>query len=373
MLNKVSSSKMISMPRVAPEGTELPPVEDWVKTFKFSEKRKRKTLCNVETAKKLAELFVPEGSKDKIIVEAYAGPGLLSRALLDLPRERIKKLILIEEEPHFREWLEPLQKADDRVHVVPEDAFWWTTYNKMEEDGLLDGVGTHDWSEVHPNLHFISQIPNNVHGEQLISQLCRAIPDRKWFFKFGRVPLDLITTTTMHTRLSAPTGHKQRTKVGVITQAVADLQSLVPLKDLEPASQHFFYPSKRNSSSGQLRHSKIAEMPQQHVRVVPQIDGAIKPDSLDAWDYAVRQLMITKATSLSKCISALGPGAVSLLKKLTDPSLPPEKRVDVKKAPRDLSTEDWKILVDVFEEWPFRPEQLSIDKAFITAGKHGAR
>jgi transcription factor 1 len=74
MLKSVSSSKPISMPTIAPtSATELPPIEHWKKTFKFSEKRKRKTLCNAETAKKLAELFVPEGSKDKIIVEAYAG------------------------------------------------------------------------------------------------------------------------------------------------------------------------------------------------------------------------------------------------------------------------------------------------------------
>jgi hypothetical protein len=102
----------------------------------------------------------------------------------------------------------------------------------------------------------------------------------------------------------------------------------------------------------------------------------------------VRNLMITKATPLSKCITCvpllhlfhssssssfnyytvsdsdntdntnrgLGPGAGSLLKKLTDPSLPPEKQIDVKKTPRELSTEEWRNLVRVFEDWPFRPE-----------------
>jgi hypothetical protein len=43
--------------------------------------------------------------------------------------------------------VKPLQELDDRVHVVPEDAFWWTTYSKIEEDGLLDDVTTHDWNE----------------------------------------------------------------------------------------------------------------------------------------------------------------------------------------------------------------------------------
>ncbi|KAJ2912413.1 hypothetical protein MD484_g7999, partial [Candolleomyces efflorescens] len=372
LLIKVSSSKPISTPTIGPTGTaELPPMEDWRKTFRFSEKRKRKTLCNEETAKKLAELFVPEGSKDKIIVEGYAGPGLLTRALLALPRERIKKLIVIEEEPHFREWLDPLQKIDDRLHVVPEDAFWWTTYSKIEDDGLLDDVKTHDWNEIHPNLQFVCQVPNNVHGEQLIAQLCRAIPDRKWFFKYGRVPLDLITTSTMYTRLSStPTDYRHRTKVGVITQAAAHLESLLPQEALEPASSHFFYPTK---TAAKGRTGKVAEMPQQHVRVTPRIVQGIDPDTLEAWDYVVRNLMITKATPLSKCITGLGPGAGSLLKKVTDPSLPPEMQIDVKKTPRELTTEEWRSLVQAFEEWPFRPEQLSIDTSFTSVNKHSAR
>lgn len=97
---------------------------------------------------------------------------------------------------------------------------------------------------------------------------------------------------------------------------------------------HFFYPSKRERN--QLRQSKVADMPQQHARVVPLEHGvsglcsemnshlnndfpvffllfyffsfgifvqAIAPDQLDVWDYVARQLMITKATPISKCIS----------------------------------------------------------------------
>lgn len=54
-------------------GVQLPPAEEWPKVFRFADKQKRKTLSNPETAKRLAEIFVPEGSKDKVIVEAYAG------------------------------------------------------------------------------------------------------------------------------------------------------------------------------------------------------------------------------------------------------------------------------------------------------------
>ena len=36
-----------------------------------------------------------------------------------------------------------------------------------------------------------------VEGEQLLSQLLRAIPDRQWLFKYGRVPMNFILATRM--------------------------------------------------------------------------------------------------------------------------------------------------------------------------------
>lgn len=40
-------------------------------------------------------------------------------------------------------------------------------------------------------------IPTDIHGEQLVAQLMRAVPDRQWLFQYGRVPMNLIMTTRM--------------------------------------------------------------------------------------------------------------------------------------------------------------------------------
>lgn len=71
-------------------------------------------IRNSETAAKVAEAFVPAGTKDKVVIEAFpgtmdfpdppsvgltiilVGPGILTRALLQLPRERIRKIIVLE-------------------------------------------------------------------------------------------------------------------------------------------------------------------------------------------------------------------------------------------------------------------------------------
>lgn len=53
---------------------ELPPPGTWSQYFPSNRDwAHRTTLSNAESARQLAELFVPEGSKDKIIIEANAG------------------------------------------------------------------------------------------------------------------------------------------------------------------------------------------------------------------------------------------------------------------------------------------------------------
>jgi len=37
----------------------------------------------------------------------------------------------------------------------------------------------------------------DVYGEQLMAQLLRSIPDRHWLFKFGRVPLHVVSPIRM--------------------------------------------------------------------------------------------------------------------------------------------------------------------------------
>jgi len=71
--------------------TQLPPRDEWRAHFATNgELMKRYTLRNPETARKLAETLVPEGSKDKIIIEANPGSQrrTLFRSPLMSPRSR---------------------------------------------------------------------------------------------------------------------------------------------------------------------------------------------------------------------------------------------------------------------------------------------
>uniref|UniRef100_A0A8H7Y7I9 rRNA adenine N(6)-methyltransferase n=1 Tax=Psilocybe cubensis TaxID=181762 RepID=A0A8H7Y7I9_PSICU len=100
-----SGTQLINMETDNPSGEipflNLPPMAQWKEVFSHVRESKRPTLRNPETALMLADKIIPEGSKDKVIIEAFSGPGQLSRALLKLPRERIKKLIILESVPHY--------------------------------------------------------------------------------------------------------------------------------------------------------------------------------------------------------------------------------------------------------------------------------
>jgi hypothetical protein len=41
--------------------------------------------------------------------------------------------------------VQPLEKLDSRVHVLPLDAYTWDTYQTIEDQGLLDDVETKPW------------------------------------------------------------------------------------------------------------------------------------------------------------------------------------------------------------------------------------
>jgi hypothetical protein len=64
--------------------------------------------------------------------------------------------------------------------------------------------------------------------------------------------------------------------------------------------------------------------------------------------FASRQINI--------CRRFLAPNGQSLLKVLSGPGLDPNARIDPKTPVREMTVNDWALLVKAFDEWPFAPE-----------------
>ena len=52
---------------------DLPPGDEWGRIFAFNDKWKRRAVANKETAKRLAEFTLPEGTEGKVVIEGFPG------------------------------------------------------------------------------------------------------------------------------------------------------------------------------------------------------------------------------------------------------------------------------------------------------------
>ncbi|KAJ6593879.1 S-adenosyl-L-methionine-dependent methyltransferase [Mycena capillaripes] len=365
---------------VSPDDTTLPPQPLWRQYFPPLQKLQHQiTLANPVTAAMVADAFVPASSVDKVIVEIFPGPGQLTRALLALPRSRIKKLIVLEHADMYLKYLKPLEAVDSRIQVVQLSGELWASYQTLQNMNLLDDVSTIPWDQgVHPQLHFISHLSSSVAGEQFISQLFRSMPDQQWLFKYGRVPMSILLSEYIWKRVLGDS-LIVRCKLSMIAAAVASFEEAVPHSALQPYAEHFHpipLPMTLTREKGKQESRSLmarkAGTPFVAVNFTPLEHQAIRPGQLIKWDYCLRHLYVNRATPIKDALSYLAPNAQSLLKGLTAPNLGWEHRINPKTPVREMTINDWVLLVKAFDEWRFAPEDLSItDTIGIDDEKHG--
>ncbi|KEP52246.1 ribosomal RNA adenine dimethylase family protein [Rhizoctonia solani 123E] len=330
---------------------------------------------------------LPKGSKKRkegrVVIETFPGPGGVTRALLELPRSEVKRVIVLEEELKFLPALKELEYYDDRVHVLSQSGFIWETYDIVKEMGLLDDVKVEDWKTApHSTLSFVGHLPLGPVGEQLIAQLLRAIPERSWLFKYGRMRMSWLLAQRMVERITSPPPKAARCKLTLIAEATAKLTSALPQEALADYDK-YFWPKSESMVGGKKKTPLPRRIGQPFVafNIDPQAEGSIlsreeakepqpqqivatnKPITrvtLDKWDYVLRQLFILKSTPLEKAIQNLGPGASILLSKLTGPGIPESRKVDIKAPINALSLQDFARIVEEFHKWPFAPDVLFI-------------
>ncbi|CCO35970.1 hypothetical protein BN14_10092 [Rhizoctonia solani AG-1 IB] len=368
----------------------------------------------------------PKGAKKRkegrVIIEAFPGyepeigPGGVTRALLELPRSEVKRVIVLEEELKFLPALKELEYYDDRVHVLAQSGFIWETYDVVKDLGLLDDVAIEDWNAgPHSSLSFIGHLPLGPVGEQLIAQLFRAIPERSWLFKYGRMRMSWLLAQRMLERISSPPLKSARCKLTVVAEATSIIKPATDPELLVDYDKHFW--PKAEAAVGGKKKTPLPRrigQPFVAINVDPQAEGSIlsreearqlqaqqavkgatdgaqgltsdastsvpsskkivtkpqavkvgetQPDArvtLDKWDYVLRQLFILKSTPLEKAIQNLGPGAAILLSKLTGPDIPDSRKVNIKQPVNALSLYDFARVVEEFHKWPFAPNVLFI-------------
>ncbi|KAL1717384.1 S-adenosyl-L-methionine-dependent methyltransferase [Schizophyllum commune] len=331
----------------------LPPVEEWNEIFpSHYSVTTRLTLHNANTAREIAEAYIPEGSDGKTIIEAYPGPGALSRAILALPKERLKRLILVENYPPFLDYLLPLEKLDPRVTVVRASPNAWETYDDLLKEHLPAEEYKVDWETgVNERLSFVCSLPMGHAGEMFYQQWIRSIPDKQWLFALGRVPMHITMTEELWIRATASVLERTlRSKASVITEATVTAKQVIA-HNLRPHHEHFFPARKvKGSLANASAYGTIA------TTIVLKKWQIIEEGKMDMWDFIVRNMFTRKASTVDKALPYLAPGALSLLPKVfPGPTLPPSQAIYPKVQVRGMQLRDWGILFRAFDEWPFKP------------------
>ncbi|KAK4703779.1 hypothetical protein P7C70_g2443, partial [Phenoliferia sp. Uapishka_3] len=299
----------------------------------------RPTLVNEDAARDLVREWGIDKMHDAVIVEPYAGPGGITRALLEL--KNVKRVISVEDAQRYTAYLRELRdKQEDptRLALVERDPYLWESYTHIEELGLLADVPKHPWSEVHPNLFLACQLPNSRHGDQLFFQFLTAIASKMWYFQYGRFQMGFTGSNAFWNKIQAPLGSLTYHKLAVLVPALGNLEKIDLLGGLLPPERYFHKPRGDSGLQG------IA-------KITPHENALVK--NFEALEHVTRNMFISRTQSWRKGVAGLAPGAANLIPLMEAAGI---NQADV--AVRDLTLQDWVIVADVFNAWPFRAQTL---------------
>ncbi|KAE8259026.1 hypothetical protein A4X13_0g1289 [Tilletia indica] len=377
----------------------LPDFTQWATSFSparaFS--GSRYIVANKNTAEDLvASLGLDRLAKKGIkttVIEAYPGPGILTRVLLNHPA--VEKVIAMEDNKQHLAYLDIL-KADPtfghKLAIIRSSGYLWPSYDHVLNDGHLDhlkdrirtstgepaefstevykypaDVNDPNWKSESPIL-FLAQLPSSVYGDQLFAQIIFAIATRRWLFRFSRVRLAFTMNKNMLARVAAPPGDYKYTRTSAVTNT---LTNIIPTDfssedSLEPYSNHF-YPFRQPVGARLLKSYRVipnANIPAAAtklgigwLRLEPKESLAITPDTFEVFEYLTRMMFVLRSQSVEAAMKRIGPGAENVIKMLNTRGTP-EERVDPAQTVTSLTGEQWAGLSRMFKLWPFKPDIL---------------
>ncbi|GAA6050191.1 hypothetical protein JCM3770_000446 [Rhodotorula araucariae] len=338
-----TSLPQLKVPRALPAGA--PATELFTGLVKTPAVRGRSTLINEESAQGVVKAWGVDRMEGVTVVEAYAGPGGLTRALLDLPN--VKRVVAIEDAFRYLPFLNRMEERHPgRFTQILQDPFRWEAYSEVETSGLFDDVPTVPWDEVHPTLFFAAQIPGTSYGQQLFVQLVSAIAGQMWYFQKGRMQMGFVGPEVLWKKILAQPGDQEYHKLAVLLNSLAVIERTPTMGGLEPANLHFHRPR------GDLHLMSP-------IKVTPREQPLVR--NYDALEYVTRHMFVAKATAWHKAFSAISPGAGNLVPKLVELGVGAS---DPNKPVSHLTMQEWVKLADTFDTWPFRPQTLFDDFGF---------
>ncbi|CAO3646280.1 unnamed protein product [Cunninghamella echinulata] len=315
--------------------TKIPSQSTWTKNFriKSTSKPPRCTIANMDTAdnafNKLQKhtKWTDLQKKKMTVIEMNPGLGAWTAALFN---GGFKKIFTLEPNVHYFEHVKTLAE-DSKGGIIPlkKDGYDWETYNELKDEKYLGDLVDMDWTHVNQNILFTGTLPKTAKGEQLLAQFATCIVNKMALHSMGRIQMALWIPDQLLSKFISPPGSATRCKMGVVTEACADVRVLYS------TSAESVYPYN-------LYHL---------VHIVPFQNAKIKAD-WDVFEYVIKHIFVKQRNPLNKMVCTLGPGADIILKRLS---------FDTNTPVGNLTVEQINELAVKFDQWPLRPRVLFED------------
>ncbi|CAF0966266.1 unnamed protein product [Brachionus calyciflorus] len=206
-------SKLVKPFRLPP----MPSLSELVKLYKL--RAIRQLSQNFLLDKNINDKIIRSAGikKDSFVFEIGPGPGGLTRSAIEAGA---KEIVVVEKDLRFMPGLQLLADA-----VTPT-----VNMKIFNGDAMTFPMGQHinrayevPWeSDELPNANLIGNLPFNI-STPLLFKLLLKVSDRNSVFACGRVPMTFLFQQEFGERMICPPGFKERSRVGIMTQAYCDV------------------------------------------------------------------------------------------------------------------------------------------------------
>lgn len=304
-----------------------------------------------------SNLLKEYNSEKMTILEMAPGPGVTTTSLFNYFQP--KSHVVLESREVFSK---PLQKlctlSDGRIRWVHQDGYYWQTYEDVYVSKVLNPrIQTEEEQKLSPHreLLFFAHLPHGYAGLLFVSQILDFLSARDWLGIFGRVRVLLWLPCSPTVTLLGSRGFSKRSKTSVFREAFTDSRVLAASEStLQKLCMGYSKEAKENYqiSPNPLLISPTPITSEPHKEDLTLVEMCSKPQdkqlSIPVFESIVRILLTCKATSLSKSIYYLGPGAETLLPSFTQCGINIDMPVGL------LSAADFLTISKIIQKYPFK-------------------
>lgn len=321
----------------------------------------RKSVVDLETCQKVINKLDLKSkypnSNNLSIIDVFTGEGIFSTMVnYELkPRNHV----IIEKHPTgvklWKKIINHLQsETNNRENFVlyPQDGYNWLTYRSIFDQGYASNQ-IKPRNMIHDEILLIANLTTPKSGESLFAQWIMCCGYKNWIQKYGRVRMICFIPKETAQKFLAGPGFKKRNKSSLKRDFITDTR-LIAITDCE----HLDEPNGYDYDPNVLYRDQPIVIPSEATHplkadfaIVEVIPKDFSSECLDENDFLTQCMFISKTKPIREALAYVAPGADEYLV----PILPKEM---IEKSAHELTTDEWKLVFDAYQKWPFKPSLL---------------